>query len=148
MLIPIDFSAVWQSAKNNKGKIIIFVLAGVLLLLAMFFTDRCGTWSYKHFEKKKKAEIANTVAQIKEVQSEIAQERGDIRELEGKKQVLKEQLTTQTAELANLMSLSAEQHEAVNQAQANYNAALRANTNVNATAQDLQDQIDKLESMK
>lgn len=136
--MKIDWSAVGESAKANKGKILIVALAIALGIFALFLTDKCGTYHTQRSIDKKTAEIANNMKEISNIDKQIS-------ELEGNKAAKKEQIEKDTLELTNTLLMREEDKVATNQALANYNAALRSNSNVNATAEDLERQLRRLQ---
>lgn len=116
-----------------------YIPAGLLLLAAILFgLDRCGTWKANRGIEKDKAKIANTV-------SEISNVKGQINELELKRAELQGELNRDVETLANNVFGQEAAKVETNQALANFNAALKANSNVNATAQQIEEALKRLE---
>lgn len=107
------------------GIALIVVVGGVLLL-----ADKCGTYKSNKAINAAKGNIANTVNEISNVKVQIGN-------LEQKKAELDGRLQRDAETLANNVFGQDETKKVVNQALANYNAALKANSSVNVTAEDL-----------
>jgi cell division protein FtsL len=129
----------WFTTASPGRRILIYGVAGLILLVAILFLFQyCGNyWTQRKIDKDK-AKIANTVAEISNV-------KGQISELEQKKAELQGELNRDKEALTNsLFGLDDAKREA-NQAIANFQKAVNSNTNTNATAQQIEDALRKLE---
>lgn len=116
-----------------------YIPAGLVLIAAVLFgLDRCGTWQANRGIQKDKEKIANTVSQIANIKTEIANLQNQEAEKRG-------ELARDVETLTNQVFGREEAKAEANKALANYNAALAANSNVNATAQDFTNILEKLD---
>lgn len=123
--------------KANK-RIIAYLVGGLLLiLLVLFGAQKCGEWRTDRGLKKEKEKIANTVAEISNVDSQIDA-------LKEKKAELQGELNRDVEDMQNKVFGLEETKKEVNAAKANYNAALAANANVDVTKEDLLKVLEKL----
>ncbi len=119
-------------------KILGGLAAGVLLLvLILFAADKVSNWRTNRDINKQKQKIANTVTEIGTIKDQISNLEQQKAEKQGELQRDVETLANQTYGLEDAK-------KETNAALANYNRALQTNSNVNATAEDLQRLVDKL----
>lgn len=119
----------------RAGIVLGIVLLGVLLLL--WLAQWFGGWRTERGLKKDREKIANTVAEISNVNAQIG-------ELNQKKAELQGELNRDVEDMKGKVFGLDETKKEVNAAQANFNAALKANSNIDVTAQDF---IKKLEEL-
>lgn len=116
-----------------------YIPAGLLLIGAILFgMDKCSDYRFERGLKKEKEKIANTIGEIsniKEQQANLA-----LQEAEKRGELVRDQET-----LANKVYGQDEAKKEVNAALANYNKALAANSNTNATAKDIEDALKRLQ---
>lgn len=141
MISKIDWSAIADSAKSNKGKIIICVIALGVILGALFFSDRISSYMTTRKTAKQKANIANGVKQIQ-------QDTAEINKLEGRRDEMRKSVEAETKEFTDNVYGLEDQKAETNKALSNFNTALKSNSNVNATAEDLIRVVDKIEGMQ
>lgn len=130
-LLPPYSTNVWRAILVSAG--LLFVIGAVFL-----FSDRCSTFNFNRGLKKEKEKIANTIGEIsniKEQQANLA-----LQEAEKRGELARDQET-----LANAVYGQDEAKKEVNAALANYNKALAANSNTNATAKDIEDALKRLQ---
>lgn len=120
-------------------KIIGGVVGGlVLLALILFAASRISNWWTDRGIRKDKAKIANTVNEIANISNQIGN-------LEIQKAEKQGELKKDIEDLQNQTIGREEAKKESNAALANFNAALKSNSNVNATAEDIQKALDKLD---
>lgn len=126
----INWSGIWESAVKNK-RIILIVLGLIALLGLIFFTMKsCQDAGDKSYKDKRIEAINGNLKEIANIESQIQQ-------LEGQKIEKKKQIEEDTKDLANTLAVREDQKAETNQALANFNAAVKANTNVDVSADDL-----------
>lgn len=114
-------------------------IVGLAVLGAVLFgIDRCGTWKANRDIAKDKQKIANTVAEIGNISNQI----GNLEQQKAEKQG---ELNRDVETMANNIYGREDAKTETNRALANFNAALKANANVNATAEDIQRALEKLD---
>lgn len=124
---------------ERTWKIIGAVVLGLLLLGAVLFgIDRCGTWKADRAIKKDKGKITNTLANIANISDQIGN-------LELQKVEQKGQLNRDVEEYQNQTYGRDDAKAETNAALGNYQRALNANTNTNATAADFEKALRKLD---
>jgi len=114
-------------------------LVAVLVLIGggLFACDKIGGHITDRGIRKDKEKIANTVAEISNV-------KGQISELQQKEAELRVELNRDVETLQNNVYGHETAKGETNKALANYNAAVRSNSNVNATAEDLLKVLEKI----
>ena len=120
-------------------KKILGYLALVLIVFGVFLyaTDRVGNWWNERGIDKDKAKIANTIGNIANINAQISN-------LEIQKAEQQGELKKDTETLTNSVYGREEAKKEVNAALANFNRALNTNTGVDATAEQIQEALDKL----
>lgn len=123
---------------EKTWKIIIAAGVGIIILGAVLFgLDRCGTWRANRGIAKDKQKIANTVAEIGNISNQIS----DLEKAKAEKQgELTRDVETMQNNVYGLDDAKAE----TNAALGNYQKAVNANTNTNATAQQIEEALKKL----
>ena len=114
------------------------IAVGLLAVLGfvLFAFDRCGSYFDNRDIEKRKAKIANTVAQIETKEAVIANLQTEIA-------VEKEQAKRDTLELLENVNATNEAKAETDKALANLDAARNANT-TNSSLKELTDALDKL----
>lgn len=136
--MSLDFSKLAPPYSPRVWKILGGLAAGVLLLvLILFAVDKVSNWRTNRDINKQKQKIANTVTEIGTIKDQISSLEQQKAEKQGELQRDVETLANQTYGLEDAK-------KETNAALANYNRALQTNSNVNATAEDLQRLVDKL----
>jgi len=116
-----------------------YLPAGLVLISAVLFgIDRCGTWRANRDIAKDKQKIANTVAEISNISNQI----GNLEQQKAEKQG---ELNRDLETLANNVYGRDEIKKEANAALGNYQRAVNANANTNATARQIEDALKKLE---
>lgn len=124
---------------ERTWKIIGAAIAGVIILGAVLFgIDRCGTYRANKDTAKAKQKIANTVAEINDIGKTISN-------LEQKKAEKQGELNRDVETLQNNIYGLDDAKAETNAAIANFQKAVNANTNTNATAQQIEDALKKLD---
>lgn len=115
------------------------VSVGLLIVLgaALFTMQQCGTWRGQRSVAKDKAKIANTISEISNIQTQIAN-------LEQQKAEKTGELKVHAEELANSIYGREEAKIQTGAAIANYQAAVNAKLPTDATAQQIEDALNKL----
>lgn len=119
----------------------ISALGLVLIGVVLFGIDRCGTWKANRSIEKDKQKIANTVAEISNISNQISN-------LELQKAEKQGELNRDVETLANNVYGRDEAKAETNAALANYQRAVRANVNANATAKQIEEALKKLEDQQ
>jgi hypothetical protein len=127
----------WERAIANKRWIIYAVLALVLIGTGLFIWQSVDTYIFNRGVKKDKAaiankinEIANVTANINAMQANRAEKVGELREL--------------TNVYVDASNADAQAKAEANRALSNLATVVNSNSNVNASADDLQKKLDKL----
>jgi hypothetical protein len=112
---------------------------GLLVLIGFvaFAVDRCGTWSDNRSDRKTKEQIANTAKEIANISNTISNLELQKAEKQGELRRDMEQLQT---DLKDREDAKAE----TNAALANFQKAVSSNSNVNRTAEDLEEVLRRL----
>jgi hypothetical protein len=129
-LLPPYSPKVWKIIAACAGAI-------VLLALILFASSRISNYWTDRGIRKDKEKIANTVAEISNV-------KGQISELQQKEAELRGELGRDVETLQNNVYGHETAKGETNKALANYNAAVRSNSNVNATAEDLLKALERI----
>jgi chromosome segregation ATPase len=137
-MIRPNWSGIWESVVAYKT---VFIAIGLLVVLALVaaYISYCGSnWSFNRGIRKEKeaianktAEIANKTTRIDELKQERDQDVGELKVL--------------TNNLANANVADENARAEVNRAVANLAKAVNANSNVNATVEDVNRKLDQLE---
>lgn len=110
----------------------------VLLLAVLFLFDRCGTWGEQKDTDKRKQAINANVQEIGNLSNQIAN-------LEIEREGLRVGVNRDMEQLQRDLFGHEEAKREANQALANYQKALNTNSNVNRTAQDLEEVLRRLD---
>lgn len=130
---------IWPPYTTQVWKIIGGCVGGLIVLGFVLFTfDKCGTWRENRSTKKDKEKIANTVNEIANISNQISN-------LEIQKAEKQGELKRDVEILANQTFGLEEAKKETNAALSNFNKALQANSNVNATAEDFRRILEKLD---
>ena len=124
----------WPYLKVTAVGVALIVLIG----LVAFTVDRCGTWREQRDTDKRKAAINANVAEIGNLTNQIAN-------LELKKEGLREGVNRDMQDLQKEIFGREEAKAEANKALANYQRALNTNSNVNRTAEDLEEVLRRLD---
>lgn len=126
----------WQAIFTSRiFWVIVAAIAGLLLLAYLFASvDSCR---FQSRQDKLKADVNSAVKEIGNINSQIAN-------LNERKAEVKEGIKRDTEELVQSIEGHEEAKKATNAALANYNAAVNANSNVDRSAQDILDALEKL----
>jgi hypothetical protein len=137
-MVKIDWSAVWESMVKHKFWLTIIGLALLLLFVAGYLTQCGGNWMFWRGVKKDKQAIANQMQQADAVRSEI----GNLQNVNAQIQT---NINADTQALANQVYGREEIKAQTDQALANYQKAVNANSNVDKAAEDLNRVLEKLD---
>lgn len=119
-------------------KIIAGCAAGVVLIgVVLLAVDKISNWNTNRDFNNRKQKIANTVTEINDLKAKQA----NLAEQEAEK---RGELKRDVEDLANQTYGREDIKRETNAALANYNKAVQSNSNVDATAEDLQRALDKL----
>jgi biopolymer transport protein ExbB/TolQ len=135
-LIKLDWQAIASSIFSRTGLIVIGLC--ILLIGSTLYLTQCGENLY--FWHGVKGTQANINAAI----TEISNINGQIANLQVKKTELQVNINADTQALANQVYGREEIKTEVNKTLANYQKSVNANSNVNATTEDFQKALDKL----
>jgi hypothetical protein len=138
-LPKIDWSSVWTSIKDNKKVILIAALVLGLVLLFFFLSDRVGDAWFGRSVDKQKAAIANKIDRKVEVQKEIEA-------LQSEKDQLSGEIKADTEQLVEDLQVREDLKKETNQALANLDKVAHSNTDIDRSAQEVKDLLDKLEA--
>ena len=124
----------WPYAKVTAAGVGLLILIG----LVAFGIDRCGKWNESRADRKTKEQIANTAKEIANISNTISNLELQKAEKQGELNRDMEQLHS---DLADREDAKAE----TNAALANFQKAVNSNSNVNRTAEDLEEILRRLD---
>lgn len=127
----------WWKGFSHKDIVIYCVLALILFAGALWGISKLSTGWQDRGIRKEKQKIDNTIQEIANIKAQQA----NLAEKEAEK---RGELKTDMELLANATFGREEAKKEANQALANYNKAVNANTNVNASLKDLENVLEKL----
>ena len=127
----------WWKAFQYK-RYVLYALIGLLALGAILWASNwASNWVDRRSIEKDKQKIANTVVEINDIKAQQANLA--LQEAEKRGELKRDQ-----EELEKNIFGQEDAKKEVNAALTNYNKAVNANVNTNATAEDLQKALDKL----
>lgn len=140
-----EMKADWGSVKTYflvKHKMATTIIClGILLVCVAAYISDCGSnWSFNRGVTKQKQAIANDIEAIKQANADIAN-------LEQKKAAAEANVNNAVREYQNATYGLDNAKAETNQALANLNKAIKSNSNIDASADDVLKQLDKLKEM-
>lgn len=137
--MSIDWESVWTWLKDNR-RIVLIIVGLVALFLAVSFTiDRCSKWRANRDIQKKKDAIVTKIEEIKNINANIQADKVAAAAKAAEVNADIEQLHKDIYGLDDAKTVS-------NAAVANFQKAVQTNTNVNVTADDLENKLKELEA--
>lgn len=135
--MKLDYSAIWQSIKDNKGKLSIVLLTIVLIVGGYILYQTGETYFENRRIDKLKVNANQAIAEAANLKQEAAN-------LEQKRIEANANVNAAVDQYSREIFGRDEAKQEVNKALGNYNKALSANSNVNATAEDVLKAIERL----
>jgi biopolymer transport protein ExbB/TolQ len=136
--MKLDYASIWQSIKDNKGKLSIVALA-ILLIVVSIGMYQCGSNYFANRKIKKLQENVNSAM------VEAANLKQQAANLEVKKVEAQANVNAATKEYQDNVYGREQVKQETNQALANYQKALNTNTNVDRTAEDFEQKLKELD---
>jgi biopolymer transport protein ExbB/TolQ len=136
--MKLDYASIWQSIKDNKGKLSIVALAILLIFVSIWMYS----WGSNYFANRK---IKKLQENVNSAMVEAANLKQQAANLEVKKVEAQANVNAATKEYQDNVYGREQVKQETNQALANYQKALNTNTNVDVTAQQLEDKLKELD---
>lgn len=135
--MKLDYSAIWESAMAHKKLWVIVALAAILIISAMYMTDCGSNWSFNRGVNKQKQVIANNLDQIRAANAQIAN-------LEQQKAAAQANINAAVQDYQKATYGLDNAKTETNQALANLNSAIKSNSNIDRSADDVLKALEKL----
>jgi prefoldin subunit 5 len=136
-MIQFDWTSIKTWAGEHRTVLIGLGLFALLVIVAMYMTDCGENWAFNHSVNKQKQVIANNIDTIKNANVQIAN-------LEQQKAAAAANVNAAVADYQRQVYGLDNAKAETNQALANLNSAMKANANIDATADDVLKALDKL----